>query len=46
VSREAKQLSQNLGGMVSAQADVTLRAINCSTGSIIGTASAHALWFT
>jgi hypothetical protein len=42
VSREAKQLSQNLGGMVSAQADVTLRAINCSTGSIIGTASAHA----
>ena len=28
--------------MVSAQADVTLRAINCSTGSIIGTAAAHA----
>lgn len=42
VSREATQLSQNLGGMVSAQADVTLRAINCSTGSIIGASSAHA----
>ncbi len=42
VSREAKQLNQNLGGMVSVQADVTLRAINCTTGSIVGTSSAHA----
>ncbi len=42
VSRQANNVSQNLGGMVSAQADVTLRAINCSTGSIIGTAAAHA----
>jgi hypothetical protein len=42
VSREAKSINQNLGGMVSAQADVTLRAINCTSGSIIGTASAHA----
>jgi hypothetical protein len=42
VSREAKAMNQNLGGMVSVQADVTLRAINCTTGSIIGTAQAHA----
>jgi hypothetical protein len=42
ISREAKNMTQNLGGMVSAQADVTLRAINCTTGSIIGTAQAHA----
>jgi len=37
----AEKVSQNLGGMVSAQADVTLRAINCTTGSIIGSASGH-----
>lgn len=42
VSREAKNMNQTLGGMVSAQADVTLRAINCTTGSIIGSAQAHA----
>jgi hypothetical protein len=42
VSREAKNMNQSLGGMVSVQADVTLRAINCTTGSIIGTAQAHA----
>ena len=42
VSREAKAMNQNLGGMVSVQADVTLRAINCTTGSIIGTAQSHA----
>lgn len=42
VSREAKGMTQNLGGMVSVPADVTLRAINCTTGSIIGTAQAHA----
>jgi hypothetical protein len=42
VSREAKSMNQNLGGLVSAQADVTLRAINCTTGSIIGTAQSHA----
>ncbi len=42
ISREAKNMSQSLGGMVSVQADVTLRAINCSSGSIMGTAQAHA----
>jgi hypothetical protein len=42
ISREAKNLSQNLGGMVSVQADVTLKALNCATGSIIGTSQAHA----
>jgi hypothetical protein len=42
VSREAKNMSQSLGGMVSVQADVTLRAINCTSGGIMGTASAHA----
>ncbi len=40
--REATQMSQNLGGMVSAQADVTLRAVNCTTARIIGASSAHA----
>jgi hypothetical protein len=42
VSREAKNMSQNLGGMVSVQADVTLKALNCSTGAIIGSSQAHA----
>jgi hypothetical protein len=42
VARIAEGISQNLGGMVSAQADVTLRAINCTTGRIIGSSSAHA----
>jgi hypothetical protein len=42
ISREAKNLSQNLGGMVSVQADVTLKALNCATGSIMGTSQAHA----
>jgi len=42
VSRRAEGLSQNLGGMVSVQADVTLKAINCSTGRIIGSESSHA----
>ncbi len=41
VSREAKGLSQNLGGMVSVQADVTLKAINCSSNRIIGTSNSH-----
>jgi hypothetical protein len=41
VSREAKNLSQNLGGMVSVQADVTLKAINCATGAVVGSAQAH-----
>jgi hypothetical protein len=40
ISRKAEGV-QNLGGMVSAQADVTLRAINCTTGGIIGTAQGH-----
>jgi hypothetical protein len=42
VSRIAEGISQNLGGMVSAQADVTLKAINCATGRIIGSSSEHA----
>lgn len=42
VSREAKNMPQDLGGMVSVQADVTLKALNCSTGGIIGTSQAHA----
>jgi hypothetical protein len=42
ISREAKNMGQSLGGMVSVQADVTLRAINCTSGGIMGTASAHA----
>jgi hypothetical protein len=41
VSREANGMSGSLGGMVSVQADVSLKAINCSNGRVIGTASAH-----
>jgi hypothetical protein len=41
ISRIADGISQNLGGMVSAQADVTLRAINCTNGRIIGSESDH-----
>jgi hypothetical protein len=42
VSRKSDELSQNLGGMVSVGADVTLKAINCTTGRIIGSSSEHA----
>jgi hypothetical protein len=35
-------MSANLGGMTSVQADVTLRAINCTNASILGTAQEHA----
>jgi hypothetical protein len=43
VSSKAEGLSQTLGGgMVSVQADVTLKAINCADGRIIGSASEHA----
>lgn len=35
-------VSANLGGMVSVQADVLLKAINCSTGQIIGSVAEHA----
>jgi hypothetical protein len=41
VSRVAEELSQSLGGMKSVQADVTLRAINCTTGRIIASADGH-----
>ncbi len=41
VSREAKNMSQSLGGMVSVQADITLKAINCTSNRIIATASGH-----
>jgi hypothetical protein len=42
ISRKAEGISQNLGGMVSVQADVTLKAINCGTGRIIGSDGGHA----
>lgn len=42
IGRKAEGISQNLGGMVSVQADVTLKAINCGTGRIIGSDGAHA----
>lgn len=42
ISRTSEQMSHNLGGMVSVQADITLKAINCTTGRIIGTATDHA----
>jgi hypothetical protein len=42
VSRKADGMTAALGGMVSVQADITLRAVNCTNGSIIGTADGHA----
>lgn len=41
VSRVAENAPYNLGGMKSVQADVTLRAINCTTGRIIASGDAH-----
>lgn len=41
VSRVAENISYNLGGMKSVQADITLRAINCTTGRIIASGDAH-----
>ncbi len=41
VGRVAEGLSHNLGGMKSVQADVTLRAINCTSGRIIATGIGH-----
>ena len=41
VSRVAENLSYNLGGMKSVQADVTLRAINCTTGRVIASGTGH-----
>jgi hypothetical protein len=41
IGRVAEELSKNLGGMKSVQADVTLRAINCTTGRIIATGAGH-----
>ncbi len=35
--------SLNVGSMISAQADVTLKVINCSTSSILGTYTEHAV---
>lgn len=42
VARVAEGMSQALGGMKSVLADVTLRAINCTSGRIIATCAAHA----
>jgi hypothetical protein len=41
VGREAKGMAESLGGMVSVQADVTLKAINCTSARVIGTGSGH-----
>jgi hypothetical protein len=41
ISRVAEEISQNLGGMKSVQADVTLRAINCTNGRIIASGDGH-----
>jgi hypothetical protein len=41
ISRVAEEISKNLGGMKSVQADVTLRAINCTSGRIIASADGH-----
>jgi hypothetical protein len=41
ISRVAEEMSQNLGGMKSVQADVTLRAINCTSGRIIASGDGH-----
>ena len=41
ISRIAEKVSDNLGGMKSVQADVTLRAINCTTGRIIASKNGH-----
>lgn len=40
--RTAENISDNLGGMKSVQADVMLKAINCTTGKVITSGSAHA----
>jgi hypothetical protein len=37
----AEGMTQNLGGMKSVQADVALRAINCTSGRIIASGSGH-----
>lgn len=42
ISRVAENLSYNLGGMKSVQADVTLKAINCATGRVIASGTGHA----
>jgi hypothetical protein len=42
ISRRADALSKDLGGMISVQADVTIKAISCATGRVIASASEHA----
>jgi hypothetical protein len=42
ISRRAEALSKDLGGMISVQADVTIKAISCATGRVIAAASEHA----
>jgi hypothetical protein len=42
ISRRAEALSKDLGGMISVQADVTIKAISCATGRVIASASEHA----
>jgi len=42
ISRRAEALSKDLGGMISVQADVTIKAISCATGRVIASAAEHA----
>jgi hypothetical protein len=42
VSRVAESVSQNLGGMKSCQADVSLKIITCATAAIIAAKTEHA----
>lgn len=41
VSKKAENDAQNRGGMISVNADVALKAINCTRGNIIGSTSAN-----
>lgn len=42
ISKQAEAASKELAGMISVQADVTLKAISCATGRVIASASEHA----
>jgi len=42
ISRRAESLSKEPDGMISVQADVAIKAINCATGHVIASASDHA----
>jgi len=42
ISKRADEVSKELAGMVSVQADVTLKAISCASGRLIASSSEHA----